>query len=94
MPLITGVARAATHDVAVKNLFKSTLACLPEEMGDRAEGSPAQGCGSGRWLEDVTMLLTCYQHSDEATMLKVMQSPVKLVSRQAASALELRERNR
>ena len=44
---------------------------------------------AGGW-KDVTTLLTCYQHADEATMLKVMQSPVKLVSRQAASALEKR----
>jgi hypothetical protein len=26
------------------------------------------------------MLLTCYQHADEATRLKVVASPVKLVS--------------
>jgi hypothetical protein len=26
---------------------------------------------------DVTTLLTCYQHADEATMLKVMASPTK-----------------
>ena len=44
---------------------------------------------AGGW-KDVTTLLTCYQHADEATMLKVMESPVKLVSRQAASALEKR----
>jgi hypothetical protein len=35
----------------------------------------------------VTTLLTCYQHADEATMLKVMESPVKLVSRRAGSAV-------
>jgi integrase len=44
---------------------------------------------AGGW-KDVTTLLTCYQHADEATMLKVMESPVKLVARQAASALEKR----
>jgi hypothetical protein len=26
-------------------------------------------------------LLTCYQHADEETMLRVMEAPVKLVSR-------------
>jgi hypothetical protein len=38
---------------------------------------------AGGW-KDVTTLLTCYQHADEATMLKVMESPVRLVSRRAA----------
>ena len=38
----------------------------------------------------MTTLLTCYQHADEATMLKVMASPIKLVSRRTASALEKR----
>lgn len=41
---------------------------------------------AGGW-KDVTTLLTCYQHADEATMLKVMESPAKLVSRRA-TALE------
>jgi hypothetical protein len=44
---------------------------------------------TGGW-KDVTTLLTRYQHADEATMLKVMESPIKLVTRQAASALEKR----
>jgi hypothetical protein len=42
---------------------------------------------AGGW-KDVTTLLTCYQHADEATMLKVMASPTKLVSRRAAGAVE------
>jgi integrase len=42
---------------------------------------------AGGW-KDVTTLLTCYQHADEATMLKVMQSPAKLVSRRAGGSLE------
>ena len=41
---------------------------------------------AGGW-KDVTTLLTCYQHADEATMLRVMESPVKLISRQAGSAV-------
>jgi hypothetical protein len=41
---------------------------------------------AGGW-KDTTTLLTCYQHADEATMLKVMESPIKLVSRRA-TALE------
>jgi hypothetical protein len=41
---------------------------------------------AGGW-KDVTTLLTCYQHADEATMLKVMESPVKLVSRRAGGAV-------
>ncbi|MEZ0336066.1 MAG: hypothetical protein ACAI18_18905 [Gemmatimonadales bacterium] len=44
---------------------------------------------AGGW-KDVTTLLTCYQHADEATMLKVMESPVRLVSRGAAGPLEKR----
>ena len=44
---------------------------------------------AGGW-KDVTTLLTCYQHADEATMLKVMESPTKLVSRRTAGALEKR----
>jgi hypothetical protein len=44
---------------------------------------------AGGW-KDVTTLLTYYQHADEATMLKVMESPVRLVSRRAAGALEKR----
>ncbi len=38
---------------------------------------------AGGW-KDVTTLLTCYQHADEATMLKVMESPLKLVARTVA----------
>jgi len=37
--------------------------------------------------EDVTTLLTCYQHADEATMLKAMTSPLKLMSRRAAGGV-------
>ena len=44
---------------------------------------------AGGW-KDVTTLLTSYQQADEATMLKVMASPIKLVSRWTASALEKR----
>ena len=43
---------------------------------------------------DVTTLRTCFQPADEATMLKVMESPVKLVSRRAAGALEKRWQKR
>jgi integrase len=42
---------------------------------------------AGGW-KDVTTLLTCYQHADEATMLRVMASPTKLVNRRAAGAVE------
>ena len=42
---------------------------------------------AGGW-KDLTSLLTCYQHADEATMLKVMASPVKLVSRRAGGSPE------
>jgi hypothetical protein len=38
----------------------------------------------------VATLQTSYQHADEGTMLKVMESPVKLVNRRSASALEKR----
>jgi hypothetical protein len=38
----------------------------------------------------VTTLRACFQPVDEATMLKVMESPVRLVSRRAAGALEKR----
>jgi hypothetical protein len=38
--------------------------------------------------ELLTTLLTCYQHADEDTMLKMMESPVRLVSRRAAGAME------
>jgi hypothetical protein len=31
--------------------------------------------------KDTQTLLTCYQHADEETMLRVMEAPVKLVSR-------------
>jgi len=44
---------------------------------------------AGGW-KDVTTLLRCYRHADEATMLKVMASPTKLVSRRTASAVEKR----
>jgi hypothetical protein len=44
---------------------------------------------AGGW-KDVTTLLACYQDADEATKLKVMESPVKLMSRQTAGALEKR----
>jgi hypothetical protein len=44
---------------------------------------------AGGW-KDVTTLLTCYQHVDEATMLKVMELPVRLVSRRTAGVPEKR----
>jgi hypothetical protein len=43
----------------------------------------------GGW-KDVTTLLTCYQHADEATILKVMESPVKLVGRSSVGVREKR----
>jgi hypothetical protein len=42
---------------------------------------------AGGW-KDVTTWLTCYQHADEATMLKVMASPTKLVGRRTIGAVE------
>ena len=44
---------------------------------------------AGGW-KDVTTLLTCYHHADEATMLRVLESPVRLVSRRVEGALEER----
>jgi hypothetical protein len=44
---------------------------------------------AGGW-KDVTTLLVSYQHADDATILRVMESQVKLVSRRAAGALEKR----
>ena len=44
---------------------------------------------AGGW-KDVTTLLTCYQHADEATILKVMASPVRLVGRAAVGVVEKR----
>jgi hypothetical protein len=35
---------------------------------------------------DVATLLTCYQHADEATMLKLMESSARLVSHPAQLA--------
>jgi hypothetical protein len=48
---------------------------------------------AGGW-KDVTTLLTCYQHADEATMLKVMASPTNLVSRRTAGAVEKLQQKR
>jgi integrase len=42
---------------------------------------------AGGW-KDVATLVRCYQHADEATMLKVMASPTKLVGRRTAGAVE------
>jgi hypothetical protein len=56
----------------------------------RARRLPLKDVASAGGWKDVTTLLTCYQHSDEATLLKVMESPVRLVSRRAAGALEKR----
>jgi len=56
---------------------------------ERTELSLKDVAAAGGW-KDVTTLLTCYQHADEATMLKVMASPIRLVSRRTASALEKR----
>jgi hypothetical protein len=39
--------------------------------------------------EDVATLLTSYQHVEEG-LLKVMESPIKLISRRSTSALEKR----
>lgn len=41
----------------------------------------------------VTTLRACFQPADEATMLKVMESRVKLASRRAAGAREKRWQN-
>jgi hypothetical protein len=52
---------------------------------------PLKDVAAGGGWKDVTTLLTCYQHADEATMLKVMDSPLELMSRRAAGgALEKR----
>lgn len=55
----------------------------------RKRESYPSGSAAGGW-KDVTTLLTCYQHADEATMLKVMTWLSKLVSRRAAGAVEKR----
>lgn len=47
---------------------------------------PIKDVATAGWHDHDT-LTTCYQHTDEATMLKVMESPVKLVSRRAGSAV-------
>ena len=54
----------------------------------RARRLPLKDVAAAGGWKDVTTLLTCYQHADEATMLKVMESPVRLASRRAAGALE------
>jgi hypothetical protein len=56
----------------------------------RARRLPLKDVAAAGGWKDVTTLLTCYQHAHEATMLKVMESPVRLVSRRAAGALEKR----
>jgi hypothetical protein len=56
----------------------------------RARRLPLKDVAAAGGWKDVTTLLTCYQHAEEATMLKVMESPVRLVSRRAAGALEKR----
>ena len=77
---------APALDVAVDGVLGLRL------NGDAAPGqeTPAQDVASAGGWKDVTTLLTCYQHSDDATMLKVMESPVRLVSRRAAGALKKR----
>jgi hypothetical protein len=39
---------------------------------------PLKDVAAASGWKDVRTLLTCYQHADEATMLKVMESRVKL----------------
>jgi hypothetical protein len=63
-------------------------------VGDGAEELPLKDLAAAGGWKHVTTMLTCYQHADEATMLKVMASPTNLVSRRAASAVEKRWRKR
>jgi hypothetical protein len=63
-------------------------------VGDGAEELPLKDVAAAGGWKHVTTMLTCYQHADEATRLKVMASPTNLVSRRAASAVEKRWQKR
>ncbi|MFI5207423.1 MAG: tyrosine-type recombinase/integrase, partial [Gemmatimonadales bacterium] len=52
---------------------------------ERKKLSVVDVMAAGGW-KDLQTLLTCYQHSDEETMLEVMASPVKLRDRRASSS--------
>jgi hypothetical protein len=62
-------------------------ACRRKWATERKELPLKDVAGAGGW-KDVMTLLRCYQHADEATMLKVMPEPTKLVSRRTAGAVE------
>ena len=49
--------------------------------------SPKSGSRYADLPSDRDTLAMCYMQADEATVLKVMESPLKLVSRRAASAV-------
>jgi hypothetical protein len=63
-------------------------------VGDGVEELPLKDVAAAGGWKDVTIMLTCYQHTDEATMLKVRASPTSLVSRRAAIAVEIRWQKR
>ena len=65
-----------------------SLARLSAEVGTERKELPLKDVAAAGGWKDVTTLLTCYQHADEATMLKVMASPTKLVGRRTAGAVE------
>jgi len=52
---------------------------------ERKKLSVVDVMAAGGW-KDLQTLLTCYQHSDEETMIEVMASPVKLRDRRASSS--------
>ena len=82
--------RQAEAAAGVEKLDGGLWHRLPAEVGHGAEGGPAQGCRGCRGMEGRDHVADRYQHVDEATMLKVMELPVRLVSRRTAGVPEKR----
>jgi hypothetical protein len=87
---VPGLPQAGGAGREARAAGRRALARLPPEMGDRRKDLSLEDVAAAGSWKDVTTLLTCYQHADEATILRVMESPVKFMSRRVAGAVEKR----
>jgi hypothetical protein len=80
---LDGWLRRAERAAGVEKLDGSLWHAYRRKWATERKDLPLKDVAAAGGWKDVTTLLTCYQHADEATMLKVMESPLKLVGRAA-----------
>jgi integrase len=73
--------RQAEAAAGVENLDGGLWHAYRRKWATERKELPLKDVAAAGGWKDVSTLLTCSQHADEATMLKVMESPLKLVGR-------------